>query len=331
MLRTAFVGLGRIASLLEDDPLREKPASHAGAFYSDSRCVISGGYDRDDRAARRFSERWDVPVFAGAREMLDAVRPDILVVATNPDSHERYVRIAVERRVPVVVCEKPLAHTYRSARRIAELERRSETRVVVNHERRFSRDYRLAAQAIRDGTMGRLVSVTARLFFGRTARRDRVFLHDGTHLVDAIHFLTGDRIRLSGRYGSMRSARTSAFLFGTLVDRRIPVMIEHGSERDYLLFEVHLSCTSGEILVGNGEFRWRRSVESPYYTGYRSLAESTRSRPEPSGYFSGMAEEAVSLAEDRERRSASAASDALNAMRVIGSSGRLFRRVRWNG
>lgn len=330
MARTAFVGLGRIASLLEDDPLREKPASHAGAIAANPSCTIDGGYDIDAGASQRFAERWNAPVFDSAQTMLDEVRPDILVVATHPDSHEGYLRIAAERSVPVVICEKPLAHSYRSARRMAQIERRSDTRVVVNHERRFSRDYRLAAEAVRLGTMGDLVSVSARLFFGRTARRDRVFLHDGTHLVDAIHFVTDDVIRLTGRYGSMQSARSSAFLFGVLRKRGIPVMIEHGSERDYLLFEVLLSFTSGEILVGNGEFRWRRSVESPYYSNYRSLAPSSRSRPEPSGYFSGVVEEAVSLLDAPNQRGMSTATDALEAMRVIAGSGGPFWRRRWN-
>lgn len=331
MLRAAFIGLGRIASLLEDDPLREKPASHAGAVSADPRTSIAGGFDLDEEVASRFAVRWGAPVFSGAAAMLEDLRPDILVIATYPDSHERYLRLAVEREVPVVICEKPLAHTYRSARRMVALERRSRTRVVINHERRFSRDYRLAAEAVRSGVLGELVSVSARLFFGRTARRDQVFLHDGTHLVDAIHFLTDDCLRLRGRYGSMRSSRSSAFLFGTLRRRRVPVMIEHGSERDYLLFEVLLSMTGGEILVGNGEFQWRRSTESPYYSGYRSLAQSNRRRPEPSGYFSGVVNEAVLLAEEPDRPGTSTAADALEAMRVIAESQRLFRGRPWSG
>lgn len=324
MYQAAFIGLGRIASLLEDDPLREKPASHAGAVAADPDCVITGGFDVDEGRRRLFADRWGCPVFATPEEMLDEVRADIVIIATHPDSHERYVRFAAARNAPVVICEKPLAHTTRSARRIAALERRETTRIIVNHERRFSRDFQLAAKAVSDAVFGNLVSVSARLFFGQTARRDRVFLHDGTHLVDAINFLTADHLRLHRRFGRMRSNRSSAFLLGSTT-RGIPVMIEHGSERDYLVFDIRLSFERGEILVGNGEFQWRRSVESPFYTGYRSLASSSRTRPEPSGYFAGMVREAVALLDNPSRRSASRAEDALAVMKVIRSSRSIMR------
>lgn len=331
MYVAAFVGLGRIASLLEDDPLREKPATHAGALAAHPECSIAGGTDTDEERRRLFSERWDAPSFPDAASMIERLRPDILVVATHPDTHRRYVELAAGFSVPVVICEKPLAHTLADARRIVAVEKSGKTRIVVNHERRFSRDYRLAAAAVREKTFGELVSTTARLFFGRTARRDRVFLHDGTHLVDAIHFLTGETIAIRRRYGTMRTNRSSTFLVGTLSRSGSPVMIEHGSERDYLLFEIVLSFTGGEIRVGNGEFEWRRSVESLYYSGYRSLAASSRVRPEPSGYFSGVAEEAISLRRDPGRTSDSKAADAHAAMKVIASAGGTFGRRLWNG
>jgi predicted dehydrogenase len=200
---------------------------------------------------------------------------------------------------------------------MARLEETTATRIVVNHERRFSRDYQLVRRAIASGEMGRLLQVRGTLYFGGSGRHDRVFLHDGTHLVDAIHFVTDDTIVLRRRIGRYRTHRSSVFLHGILRKRGIPVEIEIGGERDYLRFEVHLFFSSGEIRVGNGVFTWETSRPSPHYSSYRSLIDRERRVPEPSGYFSGMIAEAVRLYENPGTISASTVADGAAAMRVI--------------
>ena len=327
MYGAALIGLGRIASLLEDDPLREKPCTHAGALVATGRCTPVGGMDIDPERRRLFRERWTVPVFSDAREMVRATRPHILVVATHPDSHEQYVALAAEEGVPVVVCEKPLAHSVRSARRIVAIEQTAKSRIVVNHERRFSRDYQLTREAVRQERYGALLGVSGVLYFGKNARHDRVLLHDGTHLIDAIHFLTDDRITIHHRVGSLRSNRSSAFLMGTLDARDIPIQVEIGAERDYLHLEIVLSFSAGRIRVGNGIFSWERSVTSPWYSGYRSLAPLPRSVPEPTGYFLGMMEEAIRLVDNPRAESSSRAIDAFAVMQVIARASSIMQRL----
>lgn len=316
-IRAALIGLGRIASLLEDDPRREKPCTHAGALSSIPECAIVGGMDTDADRGRCFSDRWGAPSFSDAREMIRATAPHIVVIATHPDSHEEYVALCAQEKVPVLVCEKPLAHTRASARRIRGIEERGGPRIVVNHERRFSRDYQLVREAVNKEFFGALLGVQGTLYFGRTARQDRVLLHDGTHLLDAIHFLTDDRFSLRGRSGSLRSDRSSTFLRGLLRRRGVPVGIEVGSERDYLHLEIVLTFVSGRIRIGNGVFEWERSVESPWYSGYRSLISLNRTVPQPTGYFTGMMREAIRLLREDASPSLSSAADAYAVMQVI--------------
>ncbi len=311
--------------MLEDDPLREKPATHAGAFAARDDCRIIGGYDTDRERVRNFAARWGAEECPSAAELLTGrLRPDVLVIATHPDSHEYYLSRAVAHQIPVVICEKPIAPTRRAAHRMVRLERRGTTRVVINHERRFSRDYVCARRLIQDQTFGRLLALRGQLFFGRTARHDRVFLHDGTHMIDAIHFLTADTLRLRRKIGAYRSGRSSVSLHGNLRLRGIPVSIEVGAERDYLHFELDLSFSGGRIRIGNGIFDWSRSEPSPFYSGYRSLLPLHRYPPEPTGYFAGMAGEAVRLIQDPAARSRSSVADGWEVMRVISTAGRLW-------
>ena len=327
-VRCAVIGLGRIASLLEGDPLREKPCTHTGAIVANRRCRLVGGADIAEDRRERFRNDWNChAVYADAARMIKELRPQLLVVATDPDSHLAYVELAAAEGVPVVVCEKPLADTLPRARRIAGFHSRGHLTVVANHERRYSADYIRAREAVLEERYGRLLSVRGTLYFGRTTRRDRMLLHDGTHLVDAINYLLGQPVRLERRFGALRSNRGSTFLFGR--GEKLPVVIEIGSERDHLVFEILLSFERGRIRVGNGVEQWERSVESPYYEGYRSLLPDEPGATGKTGYFANMIADAVAGVDDPKLEPRSSAVDALEVMRFIKGWNFFFRPGRW--
>jgi hypothetical protein len=102
------------------------------------------------------------------------------------------------------------------------------------------------------------------------------------------------------------------------------VVIEVGSGRNYLHFETVLSGSDGEVRVGNGIFEWKLGRPSPFYEQYRSLIDSNRFPPSPSGYFTGMVAEAVRLYQDGGARSRSSLTDGVAALRVIRDAGRLL-------
>ncbi len=317
--RCALVGLGRIGSLLEDDPLREKPCTHAGAMAGNPDCEIVGGCDLDPERRERFRERWEVTaVFPTIAELLRETAPELLAVATHPDSHFAMVRAAARSGVRVVVCEKPLADSRRDAERIARLHRSGRITVLVNHERRYSADYLRAKDRIERGDYGSLLSVTAKLFFGRTRSPRRMLWHDGTHLADIISFLCGSSLRVLRRSGPLD--REGAGVVLVCRAGAIPVVIEAAAGRDYLQFELDLSFGSGRIRIGNGLYEEQRSGESPYYEGYRSLLpDHAVPPPEKTGYFARMMEDAVACLREPGRRPVSSAEDGLAVIRFLSS------------
>ncbi len=128
-LRCAFACLGRIASLLENDKLREKPCTYAGAVYENTECVISGGFDISEKRRNKFSQNWKCPVFDSMGKMIQSVKPHILFVATPPESHLEIVEKVAKQGIKTIVCEKPLADTLESAK------------ILTSHERRYANNY----------------------------------------------------------------------------------------------------------------------------------------------------------------------------------------------
>ena len=340
-IKAAVVGLGRIASILEEDSLREKPCTHAGAITANSDCVLVAGCDTSEERRNFFAEKWQVPVFADAAQMLSIHKPQILAIATHPDSHRHYCRLAAEHKVPVVICEKPLADNISHARKIVRLTGREDGPVIItNHERRYSKDYIRAKEILNEEKLGVVESVRAVLYMGKTTRLLDQLWHDGTHLADAIMFLSVAKLKHRRSWGSKLSSKSgTAWLEGFLqkeekkfnhgghgVSRSkyknsapVPVIIEVGAGRDHLVFEIEFSCEKGRLRIGNGVFEVCESVPSPYAEKFRSLKNTGEVFTGPTGYFANMLADAVLCVRDRARKPVSGALDGLRVIEYLNS------------
>jgi predicted dehydrogenase len=332
-IRAAIVGLGRIGSLLENDSRREKPCTHAGAIAGNKDCVLVAGADTNGDRRRLFRETWNCPVYADAETMLKEHRPEILCIATHPDSHLLYCELAARRGVKVAVCEKPRADSLEKAKKIARLHSSGKIIIITNHERRYSADYHAAAAVLDGGTLGALRSVRAALYIyiGKTKRLIDVLWHDGTHLADAAMFLSGAVLKHTAAWGADLSGRTgTAYLAGGLEisgvqakssvrKRTIPFVMEIGAERDHLVFELEFSCEKGRLRIGNGIFEVWESVESPYADGFRSLEKKREGFSEATGYFSNMIKDAAACCVKKNKIPLSKALDGLQVIRYLNS------------
>jgi predicted dehydrogenase len=349
-IRAAVIGLGRIGSLLEEDSLREKPCTHTGAIAANPDCVLAAGCDIDGERRRQYAEKWRVPAYADAAEMLRIHKPQILAIATHPDSHWHYCRLAALHGVPVIICEKPLAGNIRQAQKIARLAAQAGHEapekapvIITNHERRYSQDYinakgilETSVNAQDGGRLGRLLSVRANLCMGKTRRLLDVFWHDGTHLADAIMYLTGLVLKHRRRWGAKLGARSgTAWLEGELRRNKskplipvvtetgagrpvpIPVLIEIGAGRDHLIFEIEFSCEKGRLRIGNGVYEIWESAPSPYAEKFRSLKRSGEAFDGITGYFANMLKDAVLCLRENGRQPLSSAADGLRVIEYL--------------
>ncbi len=316
-LSAALIGLGRIASLLEEDSKREKPASHAGALTAAGAKILAG-CDTNPERCETFSKRWGVTsLYTEAEELLAHHHPDILVVATYPDTHAALLKLAFRHRVPVVICEKPLTETLSEARHLERLAENSSCKVLVNHERRYARDYQRVKALIQGQTYGRLRSVNAKLFMGRGRTAGEVLVWDGTHLLDILRYLTGEEaseVRTLGEAERPGETLWALFSMGST-----QVVVEVATDRDHLVFELDLSFEKGRVRVGNGLYEEYSGGESPYYEKMRSLLPVSVDQEElyPTGYFLRMAEDACLAAREQHHQPLSTLSDGAAALELI--------------
>ena len=310
----AIIGAGRIGFSLGFDKKREQPASHTMALLDNKKIHLiaaadtnSENLERWERYVRRHHSKKEFTlVFPSSEELYKNVTCiDIITVAVNEDNHLEECIKAIEYKPKLVILEKPVALNSEEAQRIKKHAEERGVPVMVNHERRFAKDYRSAADLI--GQIGEIQSVIGELdsglrIYGEEFEKDGAYslLHDGTHLVDIIQFLLRARLRfpvVSGIFkdekGMVRnfSAHYSSVesRFGTIPD----VTIKMSGRSKFFEFRIEILGTQGKICVGNGFAELYLRKESKLYTGFYSLTKQKFSLHGKTGYFSGMVQNAV--------------------------------------
>lgn len=316
----AVIGTGRIGFTLGFDLKREQPASHTMALLANRRIKLIAGCDSNaPRLAHwhRFNRK--CAVFSDYSYLFATTKIDIAVVAVNEVSHMEAALAAIKAKSRLLILEKPVALNVAQARRIMSEAEKYKVPVLVNHERRFAEDYKVAKDYMR--TIGEIQTINARLDSGlyvfnpeQEATGEYSLLHDGTHLVDIVNYLLEEKKSCASPERLLRKMKIS----GITKDRKNPrivrnVNVHFESEKcpdinifmsgrsRFFGFEVEVIGTEGRIRIGNGIHEFQKREESRLYSGFYSLADDKTVRiPKKTRYFSNMVKNAVEFLDGKE-------------------------------
>jgi len=159
-------------------------------------------------AAEALAKESGVPHFSNFARMLDDVKPDGVVIATPNQFHGETTLACVARRIPVLL-EKPVADTLAEAAIIVEAAEHAGVPLLIGHHRRHHPILRRAAEALREGVVGRITAVACLWLHKKddayfdTAWRTRA--GGGPVLINAIHDIDSLRM-LCGEIESVQAA-----------------------------------------------------------------------------------------------------------------------------
>ncbi len=301
--RAGIIGLGRIGFTLGFDKKREKPSSHSDAFGRNRRILLDGGFDINPEKRKLWGKYYKrASVYSSAAEMLSDGKWDILVIAVPEEFHLAVFKKAVKAIPGVIVLEKPVAPAINDARAIKQEAENLGVPVLVNHERRFSRDYITMKRIITGGKLGEPVNIVSSLYTPSRAWKygDEIFgkgalVRDGTHLFDAVNFLLGERPVI--HYVKATGVKKKGNIAGiTCLGQAagVDAVFNIGFKADHFTFEIDLICKTGRIRIGNGMFEVSAAKISPFYGGFYSLIKDPRFKAfRKTGGFSGMAANCV--------------------------------------
>jgi predicted dehydrogenase len=110
--------------------------------------IVAAADPRLDRA-QMFASR----AYGSAEAMLDRERLDFVDIVTHVDTHLPLVRLAVQRKIPVI-CQKPIAADWGTALEIVEAAESAGLRLMIHENWRWQAWYRVAHQMIARGDIG---------------------------------------------------------------------------------------------------------------------------------------------------------------------------------
>ncbi len=188
---TGWIGIGG-----QMDLLRPKPASHGEAIEMHKGFNLVGFFDTDTEAEKWAKKLYPhVPFFTSYKEMLGNTKPDLVVIATHPDSHCTYILEAISEGVKNILCEKPISDSLEETELAVKMCKEKGVNLQVNHSRRFDPEIRkfrslVQGEYVRDTPIGSIRGAWASFEHG--------LRHGGTHIIDLIRFFLGEPVSVMG-------------------------------------------------------------------------------------------------------------------------------------
>ena len=287
VIKVGVIGCGRIASILEDDPLREHPCTHAGAYHQIPEVELAAACDINPQRLEDFCRKWDVSrAYDDYRKLLADTDISLISVCTWHDSHAKIVTEAAKKpHIKAIICEKPIAVNLKSGRKMVQAANKYGVKLVVNHERRWQSNSRKVKQLLAEEVIGPVRTVIGNILTG-TPGADSwqasfgqagggPMLHDGTHLVDIMRYLFGDAESV---YGWVKKHYESLLIEDTAhaviqFTNGVKAFLEGGGRRNYFNFELDIQGRDGRIVIGNGILRLQTNDASRRYTGFYDLVD----------------------------------------------------------
>ena len=195
--RVAIVGLGRMASTIDDEvqdlPGLWIPYSVAAACRASAHLEVCAGADILPEKRAAFKERWGVTaLYDDYLDMIDQEEPDMVAICTKGELHADMAVKVADKRVPMVYLEKAMACSMAEADAVLEACQRNGTLLNTGVLRRFNGRYHQVRRLIEAGEIGKPQAV---VHYAASS-----LLHGHIHSIDTVMYLLGDPrpLRASG-------------------------------------------------------------------------------------------------------------------------------------
>lgn len=190
MQRVCVIGMGPIGNL------------HASIYADAAAAELVGVCDIIEERARSAGERFGVPHFLSAPEMLAALSPGLCSVTTggfeySSDHYEPTIE-ALEAGAHVL-CEKPICNDIAKAADMVRVARDRRRCFGVDFNHRFTPAAYTAKQWLDEGRIGPVLFVNMALWIGRPDDPESKFYHIkalNPHSIDMIRHFCGDITRV---------------------------------------------------------------------------------------------------------------------------------------
>jgi predicted dehydrogenase len=151
--------------------------------------------------------------------MLISEKPDFVDIITPPETHTDFCEIAIKQGV-AIICQKPLAPTYKESMALAKAIKNSHVRMMVHENFRFQPWHREIKKLLNQNIIGhKLHTINLRMRMGDGWQEDAymnrqpyfrempqlLIYETGVHFIDVFRYLIGDISKVYSKLKTLNS------------------------------------------------------------------------------------------------------------------------------
>ena len=159
-------------------------------------------YNRTREKAEKIARYFGVPhVYDNPWDLYKNEHPDFVDIITDVDTHAYFVEMALDHGIKNIICQKPMAPDFETAKRIVSSCSEAGTKLFIHENYRWQAPVRRLKEIIDSGVIGRPFKARVSFLSGYPVFDNQPFLRDldhfiltdmGSHVLDVCRFLFGE-------------------------------------------------------------------------------------------------------------------------------------------
>lgn len=263
----------------------------------------------------------DCPTFTNFDEMIDKVRPELLMVTTMDSTHHEFITRALAKGIDVIT-EKPMVTEASQCQAVLDAEKRYDRKITVAFNYRYAPKHQKIKEVLQSGEIGRVTSVDFSWYLDTSHGADyfrrwhrlksgggSLWVHKATHHFDLINWWLGadpvevmafGELNIYGKNGTFRHTNCRScphktacpFYWDVTKDARLTKLYSEcedvdGYMRDGCVFKEDIDIydtMSAAVKYSNGVSMSYSLNASMPIEGYRVAFNGTKGRLEVRDY-----------------------------------------------
>jgi D-apiose dehydrogenase len=159
-------------------------------------------YNRTLSKAQKIADYFKVPhVYTDPEELFSNERLDFVDIITDVDTHALFVEMAVKHGIRHIICQKPMAPDFETARRMVQICGDAGAKLYIHENYRWQAPIRRFKQIVDSGVIGKPFKARVSFLSGFPVFENQPFLMEldhfiltdmGSHVLDVVRFLFGE-------------------------------------------------------------------------------------------------------------------------------------------
>jgi predicted dehydrogenase len=197
-IKCGIIGCGRIGCGFDANSKNQKILTHASSYFKDPSTDLITLCDIDKIKLKKYGKKYNITkLYQNSDDMFRNESLDCISICTMADSHLDLVKKAIKGKVKAIFLEKPIADNLSSAKKIIDLCRKNNIKLLIDHQRRFHPLYQHVRKFIKQANLGDIQLVNQ--YYGGGIS------NTGIHVFDLLRYFFGNVKSLKAISSSIKS------------------------------------------------------------------------------------------------------------------------------